>query len=111
MPPPFAHHIFVCTNHRPAENPKGSCAAKGAEAVRLRFKEVLDARGLKHDVRANGAGCLDACERGVSVVVYPEGVWYGRVTVADVEEIVERHIVGGQPVERLLMEPIQKGRT
>ena len=51
--------------------------------------------------RVNSAGCLDACDRGVAVVVYPEGVWYGGVTVADVPEIVERHLVGGQPVERL----------
>lgn len=52
-------------------------------------------------MRANACGCLDACARGVSVVVYPEGVWYQRVAVADVEEIVDRHLVGGSPVERL----------
>lgn len=110
MPPPYTRHIFICTNRRPDENPKGSCAAKGSEEVKARFNKELEARGLKQDVRANAAGCLDACERGVSVVVYPEGVWYGRVTIDDVKEIVERHIVGGAPVERLLMAPIPKGR-
>ncbi len=110
MPPPYTRHVFVCTNLRPANNPKGSCAAKGGEEVRLRFKAELDARGLKGEVRANAAGCLDACERGVSVVVYPEGVWYGRVRPEDVPEIVEQHLVGGRPVERLRMEPIAKGR-
>jgi (2Fe-2S) ferredoxin len=110
MPPPFARHIFVCTNRRPDESPKGSCAAKGSEEVRLKFKQELDARGLKSQARANAAGCLDACERGVSVVVYPDGVWYGGVTVADVATIVEEHIVGGRPVQRLLMKPIPKDR-
>ncbi len=110
MPPPFERHIFVCTNRRPDDNPKGSCAAKGSEDVRLRFKQELDARGMKQAVRANAAGCLDACERGVTVVVYPEGVWYGGVTVGDVAEIVEQHIAGGKPVKRLLMAPIPKAR-
>ena len=62
----------------------------------------VDAHGLT-GVRSNAAGCLDACERGVSVVVYPDNVWYGGVTVADVKEIVEEHLIGGRPVERLLM--------
>jgi len=52
-------------------------------------------------VRANKAGCLDHCEHGSTVVVYPEGIWYGNVQVADVPEIVESHIVGDCPVERL----------
>ena len=54
-------------------------------------------------MRANASGCLDACEFGVSVVVYPEQVWYGGVTTADVDEIVERHLIGGEVVERLRM--------
>jgi (2Fe-2S) ferredoxin len=110
VPPPYARHIFICTNRRPDDNPKGSCAAKGSEEVRLRLKQELDARGLKHEVRANAAGCLDACERGICVVVYPEGVWYGGVTLDDVRQIVDEHIVGGRPVERLRMQPIAKGR-
>ena len=66
------------------------------------LKDALRARGLQGRVRANSAGCLDACDAGVAMVVYPEGVWYGPVTAADVPEIVEKHLVGGQPVERLL---------
>ena len=64
-------------------------------------------------IRANKAGCLDQCEKGPTVVVYPEAVWYGRVTEADVNEIIEQHIIGGTPVARLLMpegEAAQKPR-
>lgn len=76
--------------------------------MRLEFKRQLDAHGVK-GVRANNAGCLDACERGVSVVVYPDGVWYGEVTVADVKELVEEHVMAGRPVERLRMKlPIER---
>jgi (2Fe-2S) ferredoxin len=108
MPPPFERHIFVCTNRRPDGNPKGCCASKGSEEVRARFKSELDKRGLKGAFRANAAGCLDACERGISVVVYPEGVWYGGEKQEDVAEIIDEHIVGGRPVQRLLMEPYPK---
>ena len=99
----FRHHVFVCENRRPPGHPKGSCAEAGGPEVREALKAELRRRGLDGQVRANGAGCLDACEHGATVVVYPEGVWYGGVTVADVPEIVERHLVGGEPVERLVI--------
>jgi (2Fe-2S) ferredoxin len=105
----FEHHVFVCENRRPDGSPKGCCASKGAPAVREALKAELARRGLQGRVRANAAGCLDACDRGVAVVVYPEGVWYGGVTVADVPEIVERHLVGGQPVERLRQRDLEGG--
>jgi (2Fe-2S) ferredoxin len=101
--PPYQRHVFVCTNRRPPENPKGCCAQKGSEAVLERFKEELHQRGLKGRMRANAAGCLDACAFGTSVVVYPEGVWYGGVKVEDVVEIIESHLLGDTPVERLRM--------
>jgi len=101
--PPYRRHVFICVNRRQEGNPKGCCASKGAEMVRAAFKDGLRARGIHRVVRANAAGCLDACATGPTVVVYPEGVWYGGVTVADVEEIIERHIVSGDVVERLVM--------
>lgn len=101
--PFFQRHVFVCTNERAPGNPKGCCQSKGAEAVRDELKKRLAERGLKKVVRANAAGCLDQCEHGVTVVVYPEQVWYGNVTVADVPELIERHIVGGEYVERLMI--------
>jgi (2Fe-2S) ferredoxin len=99
----FRHHVFVCENHRDPSDPRGSCGAKGSEAIRDALKEELARRGLKGTVRANSAGCLDSCADGPTVVVYPEGVWYGHVRVEDVPEIVESHLVNGVPVERLRM--------
>ena len=99
--PHLDRHIFICTNRRDPDNPKGSCALKGSEAVRDEFKRVLHERGLKKRMRANAAGCLDQCAHGVTVVVYPEQVWYGGVKVEDVAEIVEKHLVGDVPVDRL----------
>lgn len=103
MAPPFQRHIFVCTNRRPDDHPKGSCAAKGSEEIRAAFKAELEKRGIKGQMRANAAGCLDTCALGPSVVVYPEGVWYGHVKLEDVPVIVEEHLIGGRPVERLIM--------
>lgn len=100
--PNFQRHVFVCINERPADHPKGSCKAKCGAEVRDRLKEELASRGMSKIVRANNAGCLDQCEHGVAVVVYPEQVWYGNVTVGDVAEIVDKHIVGGEVVQRLL---------
>lgn len=65
------------------------------------MKAAVKQRGLDGKVRVNVAGCLDQCEHGVTVVVYPDAVWYGFVTMADVSEIVQSHLVDGQPVERL----------
>lgn len=99
--PAFEKHIFVCGNQRPAGHPRGCCDPAGQAALQKLFKQKLAERGLKGKVRANQSGCLDQCEHGPNVVVYPDAVWYGGVTAADVEEIVDSHIVGGVPVERL----------
>lgn len=103
--PKFFKHIFVCVNQRDAEDPKGCCAARGGAEVADAFKKKLFEKGYKRVVRPNKAMCLDQCAQGVAVVVYPEQVWYGHVTPADVDEIIEQHIIGGKPVERLLIPP------
>lgn len=99
----YERHVFVCTNERPADSPKGSCMARGAEAVLQAFKAQVGERALGGRMRAQKAGCLDYCSFGVTVVVYPEGTWYGRVTPEDVPEIVQSHLVDGVPVQRLLL--------
>src|SRR5579871_6607540 len=97
----FQKHIFVCCNQRPATDPRPSCDPSGKGNLQRVFKVKLAQRGIKATVRANKAGCLDQCEHGPNVVVYPEAVWYGKVTPADVDEILEQHIIGGKTVERL----------
>jgi len=94
-------HVFVCVNSRPEGHPRGCCQAKGAEAIRELLKKRVAASELRGRVRVTAAQCLGQCEHGVTVVVYPEGVWYGPVRQEDVEEIFESHLLRHQPVERL----------
>jgi len=101
--PSFKRHVFVCTNERAADHPKGCCKAKGGVDVRDALKAELTKHGLSKTIRANNAGCLDQCEYGVTVVVYPEQVWYGGVTIDDIKEIVETHLIKGEIVTRLLI--------
>ncbi len=101
--PKFEKHIFVCGNQRPPGQSRPCCDPAGNGELQKIFKQKLAERGLKGRVRANQSGCLDQCEHGPNVVVYPEAVWYGHVTASDVEEIVEAHIIGGRPVERLII--------
>jgi (2Fe-2S) ferredoxin len=97
----FERHIFTCINQRPDDSPKGCCAARGGADVAKALKTRLYDKGYKRIVRANKAYCLDQCAYGVAIVVYPEQVWYGNVTLDDVDEIIEEHIVNGRIVERL----------
>ena len=82
-------HLFVCLNERPAGHPRGDCKSKGSEELLLAFKTEVAKKNLRTEVRAQKAGCLDVCEHGPSVVVYPDNVWYGKVQLSDVAEIVE----------------------
>ncbi len=99
----YDRHIFICENEREANHPRGCCKLKGASEVKEKFKVRLKELNLNATVRANTSGCLDACEHGVTVVVYPEQIWYGGVTVDDVEEIIQNHIISNSPVERLMI--------
>ncbi len=98
---PFRKHVFICTNRRDPQNPKGSCAHVGSEAICEAFKKELIAHGLKGQMRANSSGCLDQCAHGPTVVVYPDAVWYQVKTAEQAKEIVEKHLVGGEPVSAL----------
>jgi (2Fe-2S) ferredoxin len=99
----FDKHIFICENKRPEGHPRGCCADKSSGAVKDLFKKRLKELGLSSVVRANTSGCLDACEHGVTLVVYPEQIWYGKVTPEDVEEIIQKHIIKSVPLERLMI--------
>ena len=97
----YERHVFFCCNQRNGE--RVCCNDKGASSMRDYAKGRVKALGLAGPgkVRVNQAGCLDRCEEGPCIVVYPEGVWYTYVDRADVDEIIERHLRNGQPVERL----------
>lgn len=102
--PYYRLHLFCCTNERPDAHPRGSCAARGAVKLRNYIKARAKELDLG-DVRVNSAGCLDRCELGPALVVYPEGVWYKLQTIEDAEEILITHVMGGGRVERLLLQP------
>lgn len=95
-------HVFVCTNQRPAGHPRGCCKDKGSEKLRDYMKARAKELGLK-DVRINTAGCLERCEVGPTMVIYPEGVWYSPKTTADIDAILEEHVVKGGRVPSLML--------
>lgn len=98
---PFERHVFVCQNVRPEGAPRPACTKDGKSELLPQLQMFAKAAGLGGKIRINKAGCLDQCEHGPTVVVYPEAVWYGHVQPEDAEEIVIQHLVGGRPVERL----------
>ncbi|MBF0367944.1 MAG: (2Fe-2S) ferredoxin domain-containing protein [Magnetococcales bacterium] len=95
------HHVFVCMNTRPEGHPRGSCGAVGAGSIRDAFANEMEKRALFEQIYLTGTSCMGPCDQGPTVVVYPEGVWYGRVKPTDITEIVEQHLLGGEPVARL----------
>ncbi|NBU21732.1 (2Fe-2S) ferredoxin domain-containing protein [bacterium] len=94
-------HIFVCTNERPAGHPRGCCMNHKSDNLVQLLKKELARAGLSTEVRAQKAGCLDVCEYGPALVVYPDQVWYGGVKPEDISEIVQSHLKDGRVVERL----------
>ena len=105
--PYYEAHVFCCTNRRPAGQPRGCCAERDGEALRDHMKSRARDLGLKN-VRINSAGCLDRCELGPTMVIYPEGVWYSVPTKADVDEVLETHMLKGGRVERLMLQTRDK---
>ncbi len=95
--------ILVCNNKRPEGHPRGCCMDKGSPDVTAEFGEALDDQDLLGRVSLTRTGCIGPCSYGPIVAVMPDNVWYKEVTKGDVREIVEHHIVGGNPVERLML--------
>ncbi|NDC55938.1 MAG: (2Fe-2S) ferredoxin domain-containing protein [Alphaproteobacteria bacterium] len=96
----YRHHIFCCTNQRADGHKRGCCASKGSEKLRDYFKQRVKELGLA-PARVNTSGCLDQCERGPVVVIYPEGVWYTVASTHDIDRIIDEHMVGGSVVTSL----------
>jgi (2Fe-2S) ferredoxin len=93
------YHIFVCTSCRPDGSQQGFCATKGARGLLGKFLEEIEDRELSGEVMLTNSGCFGICAQGPVAVVYPQGVWYGSLDEEAVEQIMEEHIEGGQPVE------------
>ena len=97
----YKHHVFFCTNKR--DDGRECCQDHGAIEKRASLKPRCKELGLSGEdgVRINAAGCLDRCELGPVVVIYPEDTWYTYVDEDDLEEILQQHLIGGKVVERL----------
>jgi (2Fe-2S) ferredoxin len=105
----FEKHIFICNNQR-KEGERVSCGESYGLELVAAFKKAIKDKGLNVKMRAQRTGCFDICEEGPNVAVYPEGIFYGKVRVEDVQEIVEEHLVKNRPVERLRIHFPLKGR-
>ncbi len=99
----YARHLFFCTNRRAEGAERPSCDYCGSSQMRAYVKKRIKALGLAGSggVRVNTAGCLDRCEEGPCLVIYPEGVWYTYVDEEDLDEIIQAHVIEGRPVDRL----------
>ena len=87
-------HVFVCNTGK-------ACAERNSAAVYEKFRKLYKESGLKPKVLVTGCGSVGFCDRGVAVIVYPEQIWYSRVTVDDVDEIWNEHVLHGRVVARL----------
>ena len=105
----YRRHVFCCVNERAADHPRGCCKAKGSQELRDYMKNRAKELGVKR-VRINNSGCLDRCELGPTMVVYPEGVWYSCATEEEVDEVLRVHLIEGGRVERLRLRPGQSAR-
>jgi (2Fe-2S) ferredoxin len=102
----FEKHVFICTSG-------DWCATKDGDslAVHAYLKKRVAEAGLKERIRINHSGCLDQCGNGPMMVIYPENVWYWGVTLDDAQAIFEEHLLGGQPVERMIYRPAKPGKN
>ncbi len=106
-PPFFRRHVFCCTNLRAPGHSRGCCSEKGSLELRNYRKARVKAQGLDR-VRVNVSGCLDRCELGPTMVIYPEGIWYRYESREDLDEILQTDLLGGGRVGRLMLHPEDK---
>ena len=97
----YQKHLFICINERSKDSLRGECLSYGDMEIRNKFVRLINQNGLKGKVRANKSGCLDVCEKGPAVVIFPYNVCYTKVEVQDVDEIFETSILNDGIVKRL----------
>lgn len=102
MPKPDKH-VFICAQSRPAGHPRGSCSENGCSEVIEEFLNQLQQRDCYDKIAITNTGCIGPCGTGPNVLVYPEGIMYGKVTKNDVTEIYDQHLLGDKPVARLMV--------
>lgn len=103
----YDKHIFICTNQRAEGAHRKSCGESHGMEIVDAFKKRLKELNLPLKLRAQKAGCLDICDFGQTVAVYPDGIFYVGVELNDVEEIIQEHIVNNRIVERLRLENVR----
>lgn len=96
----FTHHIFVCGKCKPSKR-RRKADSHDPGKLRAALKKEIKRLGIKADVRANDSGCLDQCDDGQVVVIYPQAIWYGGVGVEDAERIIHETILAGNILEDL----------
>lgn len=100
--PNYDFHVFICQNKRPAEAVRGCCMSKNADKLFDHMKTVSKELGIKN-IRVNKSGCLDQCEKGVAMVIYPQNIWYSVKTTEDIDKIVKSHFLKSEIVSELLI--------
>lgn len=98
----FERYIFICNNDRAPDHPRSSCGHGGGHELIAEFKRLVREHRLQLEIRVNKTGCMELCEIGPTIMVHPDNVWYQKVQLEDVQEIFTKHILGGEPVERLI---------
>jgi len=98
----YDKHVFFCTNQR--EDGSECCNNHGAQKARDYMKnklKELDIDKHQNNIRINTAGCMNRCDKGPVIVIYPEDTWYTYTDEHDLDEIIEEHLKNGRVVERL----------
>ncbi len=96
VPPVLNHHIFICQNKRPENNPKGCCYSKGAEQLLNYMKMKVKDLSLSN-IQITKSGCLNQCDHGPSLVIYPQGTWHNATTPADIDHIIQENLIIHSP--------------
>lgn len=94
-------HVLVCTHKRPSDHEKGCCMDRGGKELVDAFAQEFEAKSLWGRFKLNTTSCLGVCEEGPALLIYPDGTMYGKVKPEDVANIIETHLIGGEPIEEL----------
>ncbi len=95
------YYISVCNSGHPKQKNGHFCKHKGGSSLLEAFKTKIAEAGLTEKVYLRESGCMNQCIDGISVRVFPGNVLYGKVSHSDIEEIIQSHLIGNIPIQRL----------